>query len=169
LPDTSQREKGFRGFSNTGGRVASSSEAGEAVHMLDAVEDFFDRHAQHRLVDIAQDEQTLQRLAEGVKGLVQTVLLGIGNEPAEDVRGGRFLELDGGDEAQDVVPELNDVILVDLALRLDLPARAIDGLATPEDIASLPLEVLERRCVGDADQITGGKDRLAVARDWSRP
>jgi hypothetical protein len=61
------------------------------------------------------------------------VLLGVGIEPAEDVRGGRLLEFDGGDEAQDVVPELNDVILIDVALRLDLPARAIDGLAAPED------------------------------------
>lgn len=92
------------------------------------------------------------------------MLLGIGIEPTEDVRGGRFLELDGGDEAQDVVPELNDVILVDAALRRDLPVRAINGLATPEDIAALPLEVPEPRREGDADQITGGKDRLAVAK-----
>ncbi len=37
-------------------------------------------------------------------------------------------------------------------------------MATPEDIASLPLEVLEPRRVGDANQIAGGKDRLAVAK-----
>jgi hypothetical protein len=30
---------------------------------------------------------------------------GIGIEPAEDIRGGRFLEFNGRDEAQDVVPE----------------------------------------------------------------
>jgi hypothetical protein len=55
-------------------RVADRDRAGEAVHMLDAVEDFFDRHAQHRLVDVAQDEQTLQGLAEGLEGLAAGIV-----------------------------------------------------------------------------------------------
>jgi hypothetical protein len=84
--------------------------------MLDTVEDFVDRHAQHWLVNEAQDEQSLEWLTEGLEGLVQAVLLGIGIEPAEDVRGSRLLEFDRGDEAQDVIPEINDVILVDIAL-----------------------------------------------------
>ena len=33
------------------------------------------------------------------------MLLSIGVEPAEDIRGGRFFEFNGRDEAQDVVPE----------------------------------------------------------------
>ena len=33
--------------------------------MLNAVENFLDRHAQHRLVDVAQDEQTLEEMARG--------------------------------------------------------------------------------------------------------
>ena len=103
-------------------------------------------------------------LPEGLQGQIQAVLLGVGIESTKDIRCDRFLEFNRGDELQDVVPELNDVILIDLALRFDLPARAIDGLATPEYQASLPLEVLEPRRVGDADQSTGGKDRLAVAK-----
>jgi hypothetical protein len=132
--------------------------------MLDAVENLFNRHAQHRLVDRTQNEQTLQGLPEGLHSLVEAVVPGIGIESTEDIRCGRFLEFNRGDEAQDVVPELNDVILIDVALRFDLPSRAIDGLAIPKYLASLPLEVLEPRRVGDADQITGGKDRLAVAK-----
>ncbi len=97
-------------------RVADRDRAGKAVYMLDTVEDFVDRHAQHWLVNEAQDEQSLEWLTEGLEGLVQAVLLGIGIEPAEDVRGSRLLEFDRGDEAQDVIPEINDVILVDIAL-----------------------------------------------------
>jgi hypothetical protein len=41
------------------------------------VEDFFNRHAQHRLVDVAQNEETFQRLPEGLQGLVEAVLLGV--------------------------------------------------------------------------------------------
>ena len=93
--------------------IADRDRAREGVDMLDAAEHFFNGHAQHRLVDHAQNEDAFQGLAEGLQGLIQAVLLGIGIEPAEDIRGGRFLEFDRGDEAQDVVPELNDVLLID--------------------------------------------------------
>ena len=46
-------------------RAADRDGASEAVHMLNAVENFLDRHAQHRLVDVAQDEQTLEEMARG--------------------------------------------------------------------------------------------------------
>jgi hypothetical protein len=58
-------------------------------------------------------------------------IVGEGIESTGDIRCGRFLEFKRGDEAQDVVPEPNDVILIDVALRFDLPARAIDGVVVP--------------------------------------
>ena len=71
--------------------------------MLDAVEDLFNGHAQRRLVDHAQNEQTVQGLPEGLQGLVQAVLLEVGIESTENIRCGRFLKFNRGDEAQDVV------------------------------------------------------------------
>ena len=96
--------------------------------------------------------------------MIQPVLLGIGIEPTEDIGCGCFLEFDRGDEAQDVIPELDDALLIDVPRRLDPPGGALQVLAAPEDIESLTFEVLETRRVGDAHQITGGKDRLAVAK-----
>ena len=46
---------------------ADRDRASDVLHMLDAVEDRFNRHAQHRLVDDTQNEQTLQALPEGLQ------------------------------------------------------------------------------------------------------
>jgi hypothetical protein len=67
----------------------------------------------------------------------------LGVEPAEDIRCGRFLEFDRGDEAQDVIPELDNVLIIAVRRRLNLPRRAIQELAVPEAIEPLTLEVLE--------------------------
>ncbi|BCT66846.1 hypothetical protein NNRS527_00414 [Nitrosospira sp. NRS527] len=66
--------------------AANGHSAGEAMHVLDAVEHFFDRHAQLRFVDVAQNEQALWDLAERLEGLVEPVLLGVGIQTPEVYR-----------------------------------------------------------------------------------
>ena len=76
------------------------------------------------------------------------MLLRIGVEPAEDIRCGRILEFDRGDEVQDVIPGLDNVLIIAVRRPLNLPRRAIQELAAPEDIEPLTLEVLETESFG---------------------
>ena len=43
--------------------------------------------------------------------MIEPVLFRVGVEPPKEIGGGRFLEFNGRDEGQDVVPELDDVHL----------------------------------------------------------
>src|ERR1700740_3056930 len=65
--------------------------------------------------------------------MIQPGLLLIRIEPAEDIRCGRFLEFDRSDEAQDVIPELDDALLIAVPRWLNFPLGAIQVLAAPED------------------------------------
>jgi len=47
-------------------------------------------------------------LAKGFEGLIKGMLAGIGVEPPEDIGGSVFLELDGGDKPQQVIPIFSD-------------------------------------------------------------
>ena len=74
---------------------------GEAVGEFGLAELPLDCLAQREVVCIAQDEEGLHDLAEGLEGLLERALAGMGIEAAEDVGRGVFLELDRGDQAQD--------------------------------------------------------------------
>jgi hypothetical protein len=55
--------------------IADRDRAREGVDMLDGAEHFFNGHAQHRLVDHSQNEDAFEDLAEGLQGMIQSVLL----------------------------------------------------------------------------------------------
>ncbi|MEZ5835038.1 MAG: hypothetical protein R3D03_04840 [Geminicoccaceae bacterium] len=65
------------------------------VGEFDLVELLFDGLAQFEIVDVAQDEDRLDDLAESFDSAIELMLAGIGIEPAEDVGSGCFLGLDG--------------------------------------------------------------------------
>ena len=55
--------------------IADRDRAREGVDMLDGAKHFFNGHAQHRLVDHSQNEDAFEDLAEGLQGMIQSVLL----------------------------------------------------------------------------------------------
>ena len=114
--------------------VADGHGAREAMHMLDAVEHLLDGRAQLRLVDEPQDEETFRDLPEGLERLIQGVLFRVGVEPAKDIRGSRFLQFDGGDKAQDIVPERDDVFGLAIRVWFDFPGRLLGVFAATENI-----------------------------------
>jgi hypothetical protein len=73
-------------------RVAHRDRPGEAVRMLDLVELALDRLAQFHLIDVAQNEQRFNDLAERFERPVQCVLLRVEIEAAENLRGGCLFE-----------------------------------------------------------------------------
>ena len=89
-------------------RVADGDGACEAVGQLDLVQLSFDGTAQVEIVDVAQDEQPLDDLSEGLARPVERMLPGTGIEPPGDVRGDVVLELDARDKPQQIVPVLAD-------------------------------------------------------------
>ncbi len=52
-------------------RISDGDGAGETVGQLDLVELFLDRPTQIEIIDVAQDEQRLDGLAEGLERLVE--------------------------------------------------------------------------------------------------
>ena len=91
--------------------MAEAHRAGELLRIFAFVELFLHGLAQLQFVDDAENVGGFGNFAELFEGLVERMLLGVGVETAKELRGGRFLEFDRGDEAQDVVPELDDVHL----------------------------------------------------------
>ena len=101
--------------------IANGDGAGEAVGEFNLVELALDGLPQAQVIDIAQDEQRFDDLAEGFQGLIERMLSGIGIQPPEDVGRGVLLELDGGNEAQQRIPVLADQGLIDGFVRGDDP------------------------------------------------
>lgn len=62
------------------------------------VELLFDGLAELQVVDVLEDELTLDNLAELFEGAVERVLLRVRIQSFEKLRRGRVLELDGSDE-----------------------------------------------------------------------
>ena len=85
-------------------RVSDGDGPGETVREYRLVELPLDCLSQFDLIDIAQDEQGLDDLAEGFHGLVEAVLAGIRIQAPEYLGSRGFLELDRGDKAQQIIP-----------------------------------------------------------------
>src|SRR5260221_611296 len=75
----------------------------------------FDGLPKLEVIDIAQDEDRFDNLAEGLQRSVKRMLLRVGVESPEDFRGSRLLEFDGCNESEDVVPVIFDDLSVDTA------------------------------------------------------
>jgi len=76
-----------------------------------------------------------------------------GSQPSEPAKSaylgiGYPTILNGFHTTQDVSPELDNVLIIAVRRRLNLPRRAIQELAAPEDIEPLTLEVLETESFG---------------------
>lgn len=131
-------------FPRTAHRYSSCESMGE----LDLVELALDRLAQFDFVDVTQDENRLGDLAESFQRPIQRVLLGVGVETPEDFRGSDFLELDRGDQAEDLVPVLLDQVGIDIARRRNFPLRAVDIAAGFENVELLALQILDLGRIG---------------------
>ena len=73
-------------------------------------------------------------LAKAFQCPIQRVLLRIGIEASENLRGGCLLQLYSRYQAQDVVPILFDELGIDVTRGFDLPRRAVDVAAAFESI-----------------------------------
>ena len=78
-------------------RIAHRDSAREAACVLNPIQLLFNRLPQHRIVDDAKDKQRFWDLPKGLQRLIQRVLLRVGIEPAKQIRGRHFLQLDGRD------------------------------------------------------------------------
>ena len=65
--------------------ITDSHGAGEAVGEFDFVELLLDSLAQHKVINVAQDEQGFDDLPKGFHGLIQGMLPRIGIQPPENV------------------------------------------------------------------------------------
>jgi len=63
-----------------------------------------------------------------------------------------------------VVPVLQDAIGIAIAHGLDLPSGTIVLLTVFKNIKPLTFEILETWRVGEAQQVAGGKYRLAISK-----
>ena len=110
-------------------RVADPDGPGEAMRMLDLVKLTLDCLAQFNLINVAQDEDGFDNLAKAFQCSIQRVLLRIGVEASENLRGGCLLQLYSRYQAQDVVLILFDELGVDVTRRFDPPRRTVDVAA----------------------------------------
>jgi len=99
--------------------------------MLDPIHLLLDGLPQHRIVDHLKDKQRFRNLSKRLQRPIEGVLLRVRVEPAEQVRSRHFLELDGRDHAQDLIPLLNHNLVIGVASGLDLPGGAVYSLAVP--------------------------------------
>ena len=78
--------------------AANSDGARKFIDQLDLVELLFNRLPQLYIIDITQDEIGFDDLAESFERLVKRVLTGVRIEASKNIRGGAFLEFDGGNQ-----------------------------------------------------------------------
>ena len=135
----------------------------KAIGALDFVELLLDGLAQLEIIDVAENEDGFQDSPEGFESSVESVLFGIGVESSEEIRSGGFLQLDGHNESENVVPVLLNKFGIDVSIRIDLPSRTVYFPARFEEVEFLDFEVFDPRCVGNAEQVHDSKDGLGVA------
>ena len=115
------------------------------------------------VIDVAQDEDRFDNLAEGLQRSVKGMLLRVGVESPEDFRGSRLLEFDGCNESEDVVPVILDDLSVDIARRGDFDLCAIPDPSALEGVKPLAFEVLDPGCIREPQQMHGPKNHLTIA------
>ena len=142
--------------------ISDSDGAGEFIGKLYLVELLLDGLPQIETIDISQDKQGFDDLAKGLERLVERVLAGIGVEASEDVRGRVFLELDGGDKTQQIIPVFADQGIVDRLAGFDLPALLCTVFRL-EDVEGLLADALDARGEGKAEQMRQAEDGFGVA------
>lgn len=92
------------------------------------------------------------------------MLLRVGIEPLEKLRGGRVLELDGRNEPKDVIPMLLDERHVDVFGRQDLEALLLIYFPRVfgERINCFGLEILEAWSDRKSEQMCDAKNDLGI-------
>lgn len=96
-------------------------------------------------------------MAKSFERLIKRVLTRIGIEASENIRSGVLLELDGGNQAQEIVPVLADQGVIDVIIRGDSPALAGAAVMATKQIEALCLPIPLMR---------GAKEN---PRRWVRP
>jgi len=142
--------------------VSDGHGAGETVGQFDLVELFLDGLPWSRIVDVAQDEEGLDDLPEGLQGLIQGMLPRVRVQPPKDVRGGVLLEFDGGHKAQKVVPVFMDNCLIDGPVWPNGPV-GVGLLFWFEDVQGLFADALDAWGKGEPQQMGQAEDSLGVA------
>src|SRR5271165_4272829 len=117
------------------------------MRVLYLIELLFDGLPKFEVIDVAQDEDRLYNLAEGLQRSVEGMLFGVGVEPPEDLRGGGLLEFDGCNESKNIVPVFFDDLGVDIARRGDFGLCAVPAHLALEGVEPLAYEVLDSGCV----------------------
>lgn len=125
--------------------IADGDIAGEAIGEFDAIKLMLDRLATFEIIDVAQDEERLDDLAERLESSVEHMLLGVAVEPPKEIGGGCFLQIDRGDQTQDVIPMGDDQLIVGVFVRRDRPGRSISILPRSECIEGPTAYALEDR------------------------
>ena len=131
-------------------RISDRDGAGEFVGQLDLVELFFDGLSQFDIIDVAQDEQGFDDLPEGFKCLVKCMLTGIGIEPSENIRCGIFLQLDGGNQAEQIISIITDQSFIDGFVWCDFPVLIRPALGF-EDVENLLAQAFDAWRKGKAE------------------
>lgn len=96
------------------------------------------------------------------------MLLRIGIEVSENLRGGCLLQLYSRYQAQDVVPILFDELGIDVTRGFDLPRRTVDVAAAFVGIQPLALEVFEPRGIGKPEQVANAENGLTETKGIRR-
>jgi hypothetical protein len=78
-----------------------------------------------RFVIVFQNEERLWNLTKFLQSPVQRVLLGIGVQALEELRGCRDLQSDGRDKAQRLIALILNEVFADIALSLNRPSATI--------------------------------------------
>ena len=140
-----------------------SDGVGQAVGAFALVELLLDALAQFDLVDVAQQKLGFNQPAQLFQGPVKRVLAGLGVEAAEQTRGLAVTQLQGDDQAQDLVPVPGDAFGVEARVgQQRLPQLAVGGHGLPA-VELLVGELADARLVGDAQHAGHGENDF---RPW---
>ena len=131
-------------------KVIRQSTLRELVGAFAFVELFFNGLAQFHIINDAQDEIGFGDFAKLFERLIQGVLPRIGVEPPEQLGGGRFLQFDGGNEAEHLVPLRFNEGLFDIPIGEELVALLFVFTPFAKPIQLLVFE-LTFRTPSDAD------------------
>src|SRR6266446_1025914 len=132
------------------------------VGALTFVELLFNRLAEFHIINDTQNKVGFRDFAELFERLIQRVLFRVGVQSSKELGGGSFLQLDGGNEAQHLVPLGFDEECVDIPIRQQLIAllRILTPLA--EAVELLMLQGLDPGGKGEPQEMQCAKDNFAI-------
>jgi len=95
--------------------------------------------------------------------VIERVLAGVGVEPFEQLGGGRFLELNRGDETQHLVPLDRDVLRLDIGVRENLVVLLLILATLVERVERALAEIFDPRGEGKAQEMQRPEQHFTIA------